>query len=168
MNSKNETERTHRAADVETVIVDPEDVLEVMRRNYRDEHQQHTHVLRVSPPLEGKKEATPHVSEDGAYYPPEMPEKPLHLGPQHFVVGEEHPQDMPKELAHPDRETEKQIFDEHDDADDFEEWWNTAVGRWESRVRQHFEDKQARLVADNMQGPETTVEVLFRSEGGSA
>ena len=155
------TEREHSAEEIETIVVDGEDVIEAMNRNHRDAHESRDHVLRVTPPLEGEKRATPHVSEHGTHYPLEMDEKPLHLGPQVFLAGEEHPADLPDDLHHPDREVEKQIFNDHDDADDFEEWWNEAVDLWESRVRQHFNDKTATLVENNMQGPETEVEIRF-------
>jgi hypothetical protein len=142
----------HPAADVETIVVDLDDVVEAMRRNKRDEGEQRSHDFRVSPPFEGEKKAKPNVSEAHTYYPPELSQKPLHIGPEAFIVGDgagsRHP-DFRNEFRYPDYGTEQHRFRDEIDAwdddgtvrpltdeeeDDWDEWWATVVEMWEARV----------------------------------
>ena len=148
-----ETTTDHPAADLDTVVVNPDDVVEAMRRNKRDEDEQRSHDLRVTPPLEEEKKATPHVSEAHTYYPPELSQKPLHISPEAFIVGHwagSHHPDFRNEWCYPDYGTEQHRFRDEIDAwdddgtvrpltddeeDDWDEWWNTVVEMWENRVR---------------------------------
>lgn len=143
----------HQASDLETIVVDADDVIEAMRRNWRDEDEQRSHVLRISTPLEGTKEASLHVDEAHTWYPPEMFETPIHIGPTAFVVGHDqgsrHP-DWRNEWSFPSMAEERSLFrdefdarDENgenrpltdDEQDEWDEWWDTVVEMWEDRVR---------------------------------
>jgi hypothetical protein len=143
----------HPAADLDTIVVDPDDVVEAMQRNKRDEDEQRSHDLRVTPPLEGERKAEPYVSEAHARYPPEMSQTPLHIGPEAFIVGHgagtRHP-DFRNEWCYPDYGTEQHRFRDEigawdddgtvrpltdDEEDGWDDWWDTVVEMWENRVR---------------------------------
>jgi len=168
----------HPAADVETIIVDPDDVVEAMRRNKRDRDEQRSHVLRVSSPFKGEKTATPHVSEAHTYYPPELSQKPLHIGPEAFIVGHTAGSRHPgwfDEWSHPSIHRERSLFrDEfnaHDkcganraltdeEEDEWEEWWDTAVEMWEDRVRLQVKNtEELTLTSQHPDTEDTTVSV---------
>ena len=172
----------HPAADVDTIVVNPDDVVEAMRRNHRDSDEQRSHVLRFSPPLEGEQTATPHVSEAHTYYPPELSQKPIHIGPEAFIVehgaGNRHP-DWRNEWSHPDLHRERSLFrdefgarDEHgesrqltdDEEDEWEEWWDTAVEMWEDRVRHALKNtEELTLTSQHPDIEDTTVAVRIES-----
>jgi len=78
----------HPAAAIETVVVDPDDVVEAFRRNATEEHPLRSHVLRLSPPFDTEEHAELHVQEGPKRYPPEGPE-PLHLEPATFVENDD-------------------------------------------------------------------------------
>ena len=155
--SMNESRETHPVVDVETIVVDTDDVITAFERNRRDETERHSHVLRVSPPFEGEKQATLYVSEEQTYYPPEMDPKPYHITPEAFVVGNNygsrHP-DWESHWAYPSRSRQLGLFrKEHstyddvgqprelteEEREDFEEWWDVAVETWESEIRKQLE-----------------------------
>lgn len=158
----------HKAAELGTVIVDPEDVIEMFRRNARDADQQRTHVLRVSPPFEGDKTATLHVSEDHTYYPPEMEPKPIHLGAAHLFTGRADGQ-LDDALCYPDINVERSLFrdyydvtPEESDDDEWEEWWDTTVEVWESNVRNAMQESvMVELGGLHADQPTTTIQVRF-------
>lgn len=158
----------HAAADLETIIVDTEDVIEMFRRNARDEDQQRSHVLRATSPFDGERTASLHVSEDHTHYPPEMDPKPIHLGATHLFAGRADSQ-LDDALCYPDITVERSLFRDHYDVapedadeDEWEEWWDTAVEVWESNVRNAMQEtievELGGLYADQ---PTTTVEVRF-------
>lgn len=145
-----ESERDHPTADLETIVVEVDDVIETMRRNKRDEREQRSHVLRVSPSFEGERKATPHVSETHTYYPPEMDPKPIHLSPAALLLGHDagaHHPDYRDEWTYPDMTEERALFRNERDIneddrplsdeleDEWDEWWTTVVEMWEDRVR---------------------------------
>jgi len=172
----------HPAADVDTIVVDPDDVIEAMQRNDRDQDEQRSHVLRVSPSFEGEKKATPHVSEAHTYYPPELSQKPLHIGPEAFIVGHgagsRHP-DWRNEWSYPNLHEERSLFrdefdarDEHgenrpltdEEEDEWEEWWDTAVEMWKDRVRHALKNtEEMTLTSQHPDIEDTTVAVRFES-----
>jgi len=158
-NSAADSESTteHPASGLDTVVVGVDDVVEVFRRDRRDETKQRNHVLRISPPFEGEQPATPHSSETHTYYPPEMNTTPIHLGPGAFVVGHSRGarhSDWRNEWNYPDLHEERSLFRNEIDAfndnggyreltDDeeaeWDEWWETVVDMWEDRVRHALE-----------------------------
>lgn len=151
------TTSTHPAADLTTIVVDPDDVIESMRRNVRDRNEQLTHDLRINPPLEGEKTATPYITETNTRYPPEMDPKPVHIPPASFVIGHvagiRHP-DWRDACTFPIRHDQRSLFrDEHDLYDehgnprpmtdeeeaDWADWWDTVVEVWEDHTRHEIE-----------------------------
>jgi len=173
----------HPAANLETIVVDPDDVVAAMRRNRRDDAEQRSHHLRVSPPFEGAKKATPHVSEAHTYYPPEMDPKPLHIGASWLLVGDDagdrHP-DFHDEWRVPDYGTEEHRFRDEIDAwgddgrtrrltneeeDEWEEWWETVVEMWEDRVRHALKNtEQLTLTSQYPDIEYTTVAVKYEGD----
>jgi hypothetical protein len=158
----------HKAADLETIIVDPDDVIEMFRRNARDETEQRSHVLRVSPPFEGDATATLHVSEDHTYYPPEMDPKPIHIGPAMFVGyesgdGPAHQTDIPMPTWGESRRLARDDHGDGVDEDTIEEYHEVAMEMWEDRIRGNLKD-EIKLGALYPDRPTTTVEVRFKSD----
>jgi hypothetical protein len=173
----------HPAADLETIVVGPDDIVEAMRRNKRDETEQRSHVLRVSPALEGEQRATLHVSEANTHYPPELDPKPIHIGPAAFLVGHDagsrHP-DYRNEWSYPDHTAELGLFrdefdtyDDHGDTrplteeekDEWNEWWSTAIEMWEDRVRHALKQTdELTLTSQHPDVEETTVAVRFETD----
>lgn len=173
-----ESESEHPAEDIEVVVVDPDDVVAAFERNKRDETEQRSHVLRVSPPFEGECKATLEVSESHTYYPPEMDPKPIHLGPAAFLVGHDaggrHP-DYRNEWNHPDISQERSLFRDEMDAygpdgesreltdeeeDEWEDWWETAMEMWEDRVRHALQSTdELTLTSQHPEVEDTTVAV---------
>jgi hypothetical protein len=146
-------ESKHPLDSVETIVVDPDDVVETMRRNERDETEQRDHVLRVSPPFEGVKKAKTHITEPHTFYPSEMDPKPVHFVSEVFLVGHgagsRHP-DWRNGWGHPNRHDERAQFrDEFDyrgehgenrpltdeEKQEWDEWWENVIEMWEDRVR---------------------------------
>jgi len=178
-----EPERKHPASDIEAVVVEPDDVISASERNKRDETEQRSHGLRISPPFEGECKATLMVSEPHTYYPPEMDPTPIHLSPAAFLVGHSdgsrHP-DYRKEWSHPDISRQRSLFRDEMDAygpggdnreltDDeqaeWEDWWETAMEMWESRARhalQHTEELT--LTSQHPDVADTTVALRVDSQ----
>jgi len=173
----------HRAENIDTIVVDPDDVVKVMERNKRDETEQHTHVLRVTPPFAGEHSANPHVSQDGKFYPEDVDAKPIHFTPENFLVGhsagKRHP-DFRSEWCHPDISEQRSLFRDEFDArgdnaenrpltdeeeTEWEEWWETSLEMWEGRVRRALKNtNEITLISQNPEVGNTTVEVRFENQ----
>lgn len=171
-NIRQAKEKLHDAHALETIVVDPEDVLEMMRRNHRDETEQRSHGLRVTPPLVGERKAELHVSEDHSYYPPDVKPKPIHLRENHIFEGRAESQLDPA-LAYPDLSVERSIFreeyglesDEEVDEEEWDEWWDIAMETFESNVRAAMrEPRTVELGTAIPEYPTTSVEVRFESD----
>jgi len=177
-NTASADDASHRnpAADLDTIVVDPDDVIEAMRRNDRDRDEQRSHVLRVTPPLEGEQTATPYVDEAHAHYP-QLSQKPLHLTPEAFIVGDgagnRHP-DWCNEWSYPHYGQEQHRFRDEIDAwddgevrpltdeeeDEWEEWWGTVVEMWEDCIRHALKNtKELMLTGLHPDTDDTTVAV---------
>ena len=174
----------HPAADLDTIVVDPDDVVASIRRNRRDETKQRSHVLRVTPPLQGERTASLHVSEPHTHYPPEMDPTPLHISPEAFIVGHgsgsRHPE-FRGEWEVPDRTVERSRFRDHVDAyddagnplpvegelaDAWDEWWSASEEHWEDRVRTALAKTETLTLASRHPDVEnTTVSVRFEGNG---
>lgn len=168
------TNRTNPAADLDTVVIDPDDVIEMLRRHDRDKNEQRSHTLRVTPPLDGERPASLHVRQDGAHYPPEMDPTPLHLNARTLFRDESGM--VPNFIWYPDWTEERGRFreeydvDEDADLDDderWDEWWDLAVEVWEDTVRDHLPE-QITLHAAYPETENATVAVRYESEGEAA
>lgn len=173
-----ESDTEHPAADVETIVVDPEDIIEMMRRNARDRDEQRGHSLRISPPFDGELRATPHVTQKDKYYPVDLSQKPIHLGASVFLAGHSHFRhpDFPEVCRYPDRHTQRSRFRDElgytrDDGSyreltdeeeaEWEEWWDTVLEVWREEVRANLKN-EATLESRTVDGMlETTVEIRY-------
>lgn len=182
-NSTSESEQAtdHAAEDLETIIVNPDDVLEMMLRNERDKDQQRAHVLRVTPPLKGVQKASLHVVQEGNHYPPETSPRPIHISATLLFEGRIDAQ-LDSEIRAPEYGVERARFNDEygvgpDDVDEeadvdvedlddeWDEWWDTTVEVWESEVRKEMrEPTEIQLGGYFEEEPETTVEVRFQEE----
>ena len=155
----------HPAADLDTIVVDPEDVLEMQRRNHRDANENRSHVLRVTPPLKGERKASLHVSEDYTFYPPDMSVEPLHIGERTLFAGGPDRQ-MDPALKYPDVEVDRQEFESHAEDDvEWEEWREVSLDVWESNVRNAMEgSREIELGAFVPEIEGTTITVCFESD----
>ena len=85
-------DETHPAADIDAVVVDPEDVAELLHREHTESDPLRSHVFRIAPPLEGDVRAEPHVQDGPVRHQGQAPQ-PIHLPPATFVANEsgDHP-----------------------------------------------------------------------------
>jgi hypothetical protein len=128
------------AEQIETIVVDADDIVETIRRNARDRDEQRKHVLRVSPPFEGRKRAKPHVSDDHAHYPSEMNPKPIHIWADAFHDTEfGYPETWEVHEAAMEQDGVDNIADVSDET--LEECWDVHIEVWESEVRASLVDE---------------------------
>lgn len=122
---------------IDTVIVDPDDIIEALRYNRRPTNAgRRNAVIRITPPFESESEASIFYPESGHHYPSEMSPDPFHIAPEVFV-GENL-----VETPYRSRERER-AKDELDDPteEDIEEYVETAFNVWEKDVRKHLCEK---------------------------
>jgi hypothetical protein len=155
--------------DCSTIVVDPDDIIEAMRRNVRDEFEQRSHVVRLHPSFDKRVRASLHVSEEGTYYPPEMDPKPVHISPHTFVAGRrDNP--LPDEAQFPIRNDSRTRFREEvgaspeEEPDEWDEWWGTELEVWEDGVRRRLKDEIELLLGPEFQGVPVSVEYDDRDE----
>lgn len=164
----------HRAADLDTVVVSPDDVIAMMQRNDRDEARTHHHVLRVTAPLEGAREAALYVSRNSGHYVPRVTPKPLHFDAR-MLLGGSPGSPVPAECEYPVRTESRSRFREHygldsdhdltdEQQEQWEEWWSVEVEEWESAVRARCTDREVTLGTDEPGDARTTVDVRFDDE----
>jgi hypothetical protein len=132
----------HPAADIETVVVDPEDVIEALRRNQEAEDPLCRHVLRLTPPFEEEIRAEAYVQEGPERYRPDREPEPLHLDPATFVRNEDgdHPNETHITVPARARAREAAREDHGDDVDEttVDEYHGRALEEWEKLVRDSF------------------------------
>lgn len=174
-----EAQNDHPAADVETLIVDPAAVIEMMRRNWRDQDERRSHTFRIHPPFTGEIRAKPHVSQTGNYYPPEMNPKPIHIDEAAFISG--HNMDytgIARECRFPNMHDSRSRFREEYDCYDenganrrltdeeeaeWEEWWDVELEVWEDEVRASLHDETV-LARESVEGRQsTTVDIRYEA-----
>ena len=129
----------HPAADIETVVVDPDDVVEAFVRNRDEESPLRTHVLRLTPPFEEEVRAEPYVQDGPKRYPPDRDPEPIHLEPGTFVRNEggDHPNETHLSVPTATDARERAREDHGDDVDDdlVAAYLEDAREEWETRVR---------------------------------
>jgi len=180
--SPEQSNNEHKAADLETIVVDREDVIEMMRRNERDRDKKTSHSLRITPPFDGEVRAKHHTSHQGNRYPPEVSVKPIHLGASVFLAGSTlpyHP-DFPGTCRYPHRHDERARFRDQfgykrddgsyrelteEEEEEWNEWWSNVIEVWENEVRRNLKD-EATLESQTMDGMvQTTVEIRYETDG---
>ena len=137
--TQNTTDNDSRPeAQIETIVVDPDDVIEALRFNGQPPEYKNRRraVIRLHPAFEAEQEGSLFYTEQGNYYPPEMSPKPIHLRPGLFVNDDAMP------IPHRGEERSR-ARDELDDPTDeeIEEWVETAFEVWENDVRQRLVDE---------------------------
>lgn len=168
----------HPTADLETIVIGPDDVVEMMRRNWRDETENRSHCLRVTPPLEGERKAKLHVSEDYTYYPADMIQKPIHVGANALLAGHTD-KPVPNHLRHPDMFESKGLFREHYDCygpggdnreltdeeeAEWDEWWENELELWECDLRNALKEEFEWPARVDTEGNWETVTIKVRYE----
>ena len=73
---------------IDTVVVDPDDVIEALRFNGRPpEYKNQTNAtIRITPSFENESGTSIGHTEEGNNYPPDMNPKPIHINPRVFVA----------------------------------------------------------------------------------
>lgn len=137
------------AADIDAVVVDPADIVETFRRNYEEENQLNTHVLRVLPPFDGVVRAEPYLQEGRKRYRDRDPE-PLHLTPGTFLENADGAHPGETHLTFPTRE----------DATD--ESYEAAIESFEARARDALLDR-IRIYFEPSNGTEIWVDARYES-----
>ena len=157
---------THPAADIETVVVDPNDIVETFERNAEEENQLRTHVLRLTPPFDDEVRAEPYVQEGPKRYPPGGGPDPLHLEPATFVRNENgvHPNET--HIAVPTRQRAREAAREDHgndvDGETVEEYYESVLDEWENRVRSSLIDT-IRVYFDPETGDEIWTDVRYEA-----
>jgi hypothetical protein len=127
------------ADQIETLVVDPDDLVEVLRRNARDRDEWRTHELR-DPPFGERERATPYVSDDHAHYPPDAGTTPLHIHPDLL-----HDADLTFPESWEIHEAAKEVdgVDALEAVTDetLDETWETHIEVWEGEVRSSLRDR---------------------------
>lgn len=175
--TNDEATNDHPAADIETIVVDPADIVTMIRRNWRDQDETLSHSLRITPPFTGTVRAAPHVSQQGSYYPPKMAPKPIHLGKAAFLAGNSMDRSSIPDACHfPNMHDSRARFREEfgyygangenrrltdDEEEEWEEWWDVELEVWEEAVRAELCD-ETELMRRSAEGNQTTtVEVRY-------
>lgn len=154
---ENDTDTDDPTAQIETIVVDPDDVIEALRFNGQppEYRNQRDAVIRVSPPFGAESEANIHYSEEGTYYPPEMDPKPLHLAPRQFV-GEAA---IDRPVRGDERARAKRDLDDPTE-EEIESYVTEAFDVWEEDVRATLVDEIN--INQYRPGRGETVEVRYR------
>jgi len=142
---------------IDTVVVDPDDVIEALRFNGRppEYKNQRSAAIRISPSFESESGTSIFYTEEGNYYPPEMNPKPIHINPRVFV-GE-------NVIDQPIRSDERaRAKDELDDPteEEIEEFVDMAFEVWEGEVRNRLKTEADINDSELQHGEPHMVEVL--------
>lgn len=133
------------ANEIETVVVDPDHVIETFKRNQRDENEERSHVLRISVPFESEMEAIPHALEDQTDYPPGGESTPILLCPEAFVnVRGDYDPDrtrIPIPTWEESRSVARNDHGEDIDEETVEEYHITVMEAWKECVRTSLVDE---------------------------
>ena len=143
---------------IDTVVVDPDDVIEALRFNGRppEYKNQRSAAIRISPSFESESGTSIFYTEEGNYYPPEMNPKPIHINPRVFV-GE-------NIIDQPIRSDERaRAKDELDDPteEEIEEFVNMAFEVWEGEVRNRLKTEADINDSELQHGEPHMVEVRY-------
>ena len=123
-----------------TLVVDPDHIIAVMKRNARDSQSSTSHLLSFKRPLEGRVNSSILTHQDGDQWPHPQTE-PLVLGGENFLAD-----DRPATTNYPeswmiiDDAMEVDGVDKREDMSDetFDMCRETHLEIWESAVRNHL------------------------------
>lgn len=134
------------AGRIETVVIDPTNVIEAFKRNRDDEAEHRRHVLRISPPFESDVKAVPHALDDRDS-PSAVNSTAIHLRPEAFVsVRPDDDYDRHRtRISIPTRRESQSIarndYGENIDTETVETYHSTAMEAWEECVRTSLVDE---------------------------
>jgi len=145
---------------VDTVVVDPDDVIAALRFNGRppEYKNQVSAVIRITPPFETESGTIIGHTEEGNYYPSDMKPKPMHINPRVFV--DENVVDQP--IRSDERTRARDVLDEPTE-EEIEECVDMAFEIWESEVRNGIKTEADINDSERQFGAPHMVEVLTDS-----
>lgn len=129
---------------IETVSVDPTNVVEAFKRNRDDEADHRRHVLRISPPFGSNVKAMAHVLDD-TDSPLDADSTAIHLHPEAFVNVRGDYDRYRTRVSIPTRQESRLIarndHGETVDTETVEAYHTTAMEAWEECVRTSLVDE---------------------------
>jgi hypothetical protein len=145
---------------INTVVVDPDDVIEALRFNGRppEYKNQRSADIRISPPFENESGTSIVFTEEGNHYPSEMNPKPIHINPGVFV--DEDVIDQP--IRSDERARAKYVLDDPTE-EEIEKFVDVAFEVWESEVRNRLKTEADINDSERQHGRPHMVEVLTSS-----
>jgi len=155
--------RDHPAADIDSVVADPDDIVRTFERNAASESRLETHVLRLVPPFDGDVRAEPYVEDGPKRYPPDRTPEPIHLTPGTFVENEDGPHPGKTHLTIPTPEDARRVAEERDGTVDdatVETHHERLLDEWSSEVRDSLTDR-VRIVFDPPTGNEVWTDARY-------
>lgn len=143
---------------IDTVVVDPNDVIEALRFNSqpRDYTNQRSAVIRINPPFQSESTASIYYSEEGNHYPPEMDPQPIHINPRVFV--DDPAVDIP--IRGDERARAREELDDPTD-DDIEEFVAQAFEVWEDHARKALVDETDINDSERSHGDKHVVSIKY-------
>ena len=144
---------------IDTVVVDPDDVIEALRFNGRppEYKNQRSAAIRISPSFESESGTSIFHTEEGNYYPPEMNPKPIHINPRVFV-GENVIDQQP--IRNDERARAKDELDDPTE-EEIEEFVEVAFEVWEGEVRNSLKTEADINDSELQHGEPHMVEVRY-------
>jgi len=145
---------------IDTVVVDPDDVIEALRFNGRppEYKNQRRAAIRISPSFESESATSLFYTEEGNHYPPEMNPKPIHINPGVFV-GEDV---IDQPIRSDERARAKDVLDDPTE-EEIEKFVDVAFELWESEVRKKLKTEADINDSVRQHGRPHMVEVLTSS-----
>ena len=145
---------------IDTVFVDPDDVIEALRFNGRppEYKNQRSAAIRIEPPFETESGTSIFYTEGGNYDPPEMNPKPIHINPRVFV--DENVVDQP---IRSDERTRAEGELDVPTEEEIEEFVDMSFEVWESEVRNKLKTEADINDSELQHGGPHMVEVLTDS-----
>lgn len=156
----------HPAAEIETVVVDPDAVVELMRRNYREDDPLTSHVFRLVPPFDEEVRAEPYAQDGPKRYPPDQDPEPLHLDPATFVRNDAgvHPNETHLTVPTMDEAAAAAREDHGEDVAEstVEEYHETLLEEWEQDVRDALIPR-VRILFEHANGDEIWTDAEYQA-----
>lgn len=152
---------------IETVVVNPANVIQTFKRNRDDESEHRRHVFRISPPFGNTVEAVPHVIDDRDS-PSNVDSEAIHLHPEAFVNVRDGDYDRYRtRISIPTRQESQSIarndHGENVDTETVETYHATAMEAWEKCVRTSLVDELL-LLPDPDPENEVWINVQYEDE----
>lgn len=159
MNDSNETDREHFLADLGSIVVEPEEVVDMLYDISTTDRRDCTRVFRIMPPFRGTCRASVYFYSGDGRYPDDCTPPPVHIQPLQFV-------DDPRLYTFSRKRTQKQAMIKMDDPseEEIQEYIDEAEGKWRENVRESLveEINVYRMSPDNGY----SVPVIYNSNGG--